>query len=265
MHSIIFSSVHKVFRRSGFIFSRTPKIETLALRGVSFEVPRGEVLALLGPNGSGKSTTLKLISTMLLPDEGSILVNGANTRIQSQAVRSQVGFAVAAERSFYPRLTIRENLEFFAALEDVPRRERAMRLNSALENVDLFEASGKQVMKLSSGMYQRLGIARALVKKPSVLLLDEPSRSLDASAANQLWNLIRDLSSAGITIVLATHNFTEAIAVADRIGILRQGEPLGVCHNVGLSEQQLKSLYLQITNVEMNGEREQSWAEPVPA
>src|SRR5262249_23049648 len=175
----------------------------------------------LGPNGSGKSTTLKLISTMLSPERGNIFVNDANTRNQSQAVRRQVGFAVATERSFFPRLTVRENLDFFAALEDVPRRERPLRVNSVLEEVNLVKTADKQVRKLCSGMYQRLGIARALVKKPSVLLLDEPSRSLDLCAASQLWSLIRNLRSSGITIVLATHNFSEAIAVADRVGILR--------------------------------------------
>jgi ABC-2 type transport system ATP-binding protein len=111
--------------------------------------------------------------------------------------------------------------------------------------VNLVETSGKQVMKLSSGMYQRLGIARALVKKPSVLLLDEPWRSLDASPASQLWRLIRNLAGSGITIVLATHNFSEATAVADRIGILRQGELLDVCRNVGFTDEQLESFYLE--------------------
>src|SRR5215469_9218833 len=179
MPSIIFDSVDKVFRRSGFFFSRTPKVESCALRGISFEVARAEVFALLGPNGSGKSTTLKLISTMLSPERGNIFVNNANTRNQSQAVRRQVGFAVATERSFFPRLTVRENLEFFAALEDIPRRERPLRVNSVLENLNLVKTADKQVMKLSSGMYQRLGIARAWLKKPSILLLDEPTRSLD--------------------------------------------------------------------------------------
>jgi len=260
MHSIIFDSVHKIFRRSGFFFSRAPKVETCALHGISFEVARGEVFALLGPNGSGKSTTLKLISTMLSPDRGSIFVNHADTRNQGQAVRRQVGFAVATERSFFPRLTVRENLEFFAALEDIPRRERPLRVNSVLEDLNLVKAADKQVMKLSSGMHQRLGIARAWVKKPSVLLLDEPTRSLDFCAASQLWSLIHELARAGTTIVLATHNFSEAIAVANRVGILRQGRLLDSCRNVGFTEEQLRSRYLEIT-----GNRERSWGEAVPA
>src|SRR3989449_11201662 len=123
MNSIVFESVHKVFRQRGFFFLRKQGAETQALKGVSLAVKTGEVLGLLGPNGSGKSTTLKLISTMLLPDAGRVLVNGNDTRVQGTAVRKQVGFALASERSFYPRLTVRENLDFFAALEDIARRE----------------------------------------------------------------------------------------------------------------------------------------------
>jgi ABC-2 type transport system ATP-binding protein len=116
-------------------------------------------------------------------------------------------------------------------------------------------------MKLSSGMYQRLGIARALIKRPSVLLLDEPTRSLDPSAAGNLWGLVRELSSGGITIVLATHNFAEAVAVADRIAVLQRGELLALRHTGGLTVEQLRSFYLEVT-----GECEsRSWLEEVPA
>ena len=260
MPSIVFDSVHKIFRRNGFLFSRK-RVETHALKAISLEVFSAEVLAFLGPNGSGKSTALKLVSTMLLPDRGNVVVNGNDTRLNSQNVRCQVGFAVAAERSFFPRLTVRENLDFFAALEDVPRRERPDCVMSALRDVDLTEAAGKQVMKLSSGMYQRLGIARALIKRPSVLLLDEPTRSLDPSAAINLWGLVRELSTSGISILVATHNFAEALAVADRIAVLQHGELLAVRHTGGLTVEQLRSFYLRIT-----GDHESlSWAEEVPA
>jgi ABC-2 type transport system ATP-binding protein len=172
-----------------------------------------------------------------------------------------VGFAVASERSFYPRLTARENLDFFAALEDLPRRERAQRVQSVLREVGLEEASGKQAMKLSSGMYQRLGIARALIKRPSVLLLDEPTRSLDPAAASHLWRLIRELADDGIAILMATHNFAEAVAVADRIAILQQGELLAMQRTRGFSVERLRDFYLEAT-----GERESlEWPEGVPA
>jgi ABC-type Na+ transport system ATPase subunit NatA len=113
MDRIVFESVHKIFRQSRFRFWRRPT-ETYALKEISLRVGRGEVVGLLGANGSGKSTTLKLISTMLLPDRGRVVVDGCDTRDRGQDVRRQVGFALAAERSFFPRLTVRENLEFFA-------------------------------------------------------------------------------------------------------------------------------------------------------
>jgi ABC-2 type transport system ATP-binding protein len=260
MQSIVFDSVHKIFRRGGFFFSRRRSAETYALRGLSLEIPCGEILVILGPNGSGKSTTLKLISTMLLPDRGRVLVNGVDTRKEAQQVRRQVGLALAAERSFFPRLTARENLDFFAALEDVPRRERAARVNSVLADVDLADAASKQVMKLSSGMYQRLGIARALIKNPSVLVLDEPTRSLDPSAAMSFWELLRDLRNSGITVVLATHSFAEAVALADRIVVLKAGELLDLRDASGLTVESLRDYYLSIT-----GDFAQSWMEEVPA
>jgi ABC-2 type transport system ATP-binding protein len=247
MHSILFNSVHKTFRQSSFFFSRGASAETQALAGVSLNVAPGEVLALLGPNGSGKSTTLKLVSTVLLPDRGHVLVGGADTLLQAQTVRRRVGFALASERSFFPRLTACENLEFFAALEDVPRREVLCRVKSVLRDVGLNEAAEKQVMKLSSGMYQCLGIARALIKRPSVLLLDEPARSLDPAAASHLWRLVRELSSTGITILLATHNFAEAAAVSDRIAILQQGQLLDLRRTASFSVEQLRSFYLEAT------------------
>jgi ABC-type multidrug transport system ATPase subunit len=247
MKSIVFESVHKIFRPHRFFFWGSRRVETHALKGLSVGIASGEVLGLLGPNGSGKSTTLKLISTMLLPDQGRVIVRGCETRRHGQLVRRQVGFALASERSFFPRLTVLENLEFFAALEDVPRREIADRLTSVLREISISDAADKQVMKLSSGIYQRLGIARALIKRPSVLLLDEPTRSLDTAAASELWKLIRELSSVGITIVLATHNFEEAAAVCDRAALLQRGELLAV-RPVGNSDPvQLRDFYLEIT------------------
>lgn len=261
MSSVVIESVHKVFLPAGFFGFRAGRAETHALKGVSLSAGEGEVLALLGPNGSGKSTTLKLVSTMLLPDRGRVVVGGADTRFQGNAVRKQVGFAVASERSFFPRLTARENLDFFAALEDLPRRERRPRVESVLREVGLEDAGDKQAMKLSSGMYQRLGIARALIKRPSVLLLDEPTRSLDPAAAGQLWRLIRKLAEEGITVLLATHNFSEAVAVADRIAILQNGELLATQRARGFSVERLRDFYLELT-----GESEPfAWPEGVPA
>ena len=247
MNTIVFESVHKIFRQRGFFLVRKQGTETHALKGISLKVSAGEVLGLLGPNGSGKSTTLKLISTMLLPDRGEVLVQGWNTHRQGQEVRRNVGFAVASERSFFPRLKVRENLEFFAALENVRRRDVSDRIDSVLCYASLNDVAGKQVMKLSSGMYQRLGIARAMIKRPAILLLDEPTRSLDAAAADELWSLIRNLSVTGTTVLLATHNFEEATAVCDRIALLKQGELIAVEKTGNFAAQELRDFYLEMT------------------
>src|ERR1700757_3263126 len=159
MPAVILESVSKIFRHRPALFNwlgRERTGETLALDQVSFEVPSGSVLVLLGPNGSGKTTTLKLISTMLLPDAGRVMVQGADTTVNADAVRERVGFAVATERSFFPRLSARENLDFFAALDDIPRKARAERVDQLLNQTGLHDSADTLVMKFSSGMYQRL-------------------------------------------------------------------------------------------------------------
>ena len=260
MNMVALESVSKIFQQRAF-FSRTVREETHALKDVSLELAQGEVVGLLGPNGSGKSTTLKLVSTVLLPDRGRVTIEKFDTRLHGPAVRKRVGFALASERSFFPRLTARENLEFFAALEDVARRDCSDRVESALNHVGLCDAAEKQVIKLSSGMHQRLGIARALLKKPSVLLLDEPSRSLDLAAAAQLWDLIRDLATSGMSILIATHNFAEAVEVCDRVAVLQKGSLIATSRTRSLSERQLREFYLVLI-----GEHDlAAWNEEVPA
>ena len=223
---VALESVSKIFRHRPTLFNwlgRERVGETRALDGVSLGAAPGEILVLLGPNGSGKTTLLKLLATILLPDAGRVLVGDADIARHPQQARRAVGFAVASERSFYPRLTARENLDLFAALDDVPRPARPGRVEWTLELCGLSEAGDTLVMKFSSGMFQRLGIARALLKRPSILLLDEPTRSLDPGAATRLWQLVRDTAAKGSTILLATHNFEEAVAVGDSVAVLRLG------------------------------------------
>jgi len=251
MDQIVFESVRKTFRHRPALFNwlgRERGGETIALKDVSFSAARAEVLALLGPNGSGKTTTLKLISTILLPDAGSVRVGGFDARRDADDVRRQVGIAVASERSFFPRLSAAENLDFFAALDEVPCSERAHRIKEVLHDTGLEEQADTLVMKFSSGMYQRLGIARALVKRPSVLLLDEPTRSLDAATTAHFWATIRALAGQQTTVLLATHNFAEAAAVADRLLLLHRGELLAN-RSVGDGESAdaLRSFYFRTT------------------
>ena len=248
---VVLESVRKIFRHRPALsnwLGRERSGETVALKDISFSAATAEVLALLGPNGSGKTTALKLISTMLLPDAGSVRVGGFDTRRDAGEVRRQVGIAVATERSFFPRLSARENLDFFAALDEVSRSERAQRIEEVFRDTGLEEQSDTLVMKFSSGMYQRLGIARALVKRPSVLLLDEPTRSLDAATTAHFWTTIRALAQQQTTILLATHNFAQAAAVADRLLLLHRGELLADrSMGEGESPETLRSFYFRMT------------------
>jgi ABC-2 type transport system ATP-binding protein len=248
--SVVLDGVSKSFRHRPALFNwrgREKRGETQALVDVSLQVSRGEVLALLGPNGSGKTTTLKLLSTVLLPDAGRVLIEGADTRLRPEKVRKRVGFAVAGERSFFPRLTARENLDFFAALDDVPRKLRKLRVDSMLDRVGLTEASDVLVMKFSSGMYQRLAIARALIKEPSVILLDEPTRSLDPGSAWRFWELVRGLADQGCAVLLASHNFQETTAVADSVCVLYHGRIAGRRRIDSTGAEGVKSFYFRAT------------------
>ncbi len=251
MDRIVFESVGKVFRHRPALFNwlgQEQGGETIALQDVSFSAGAGEVLALLGPNGSGKTTALKLISTLLLPDAGSVRVGDFDARRDAGEVRRQVGIAVATERSFFPRLSARENLEFFAALDEVPRSQRAQRIQQVLTDTGLEEKANTLVMKFSSGMYQRLGIARSLVKRPSVLLLDEPTRSLDAATTAHFWTTIRALAAQQTTVLLATHNFGEATAVADRLLLLHHGQLLANRPVTdGESAEAMRAFYFRMT------------------
>jgi ABC-2 type transport system ATP-binding protein len=250
MYSVVFESVSKVFRHRPALFNwvgRERSGETRALDRVSLHVPAGSILVLLGPNGSGKTTALKLVSTTLLPDAGRILVGAFDTASDGGAVRQQVGFAIATERSFFPRLSGRENLHFFAALEEVNRHSRSERVASVLNGTGLLEAADTLVGKYSSGMYQRLAIARALLKRPKCLLLDEPTRSLDPASTLRFWGLVRELRDRGTTILLTTHNFSEAAVVADVVAVLEKGRLAGLEKCGSASAEQIRDFYFSST------------------
>jgi ABC-type multidrug transport system ATPase subunit len=251
MEQVVFESVSKIFRHRPALFNWVGKErtgETVALKDLSFSAAGGEVVALLGPNGSGKTSTLKLVSTMLLADAGSVRVGGFEAQREGSKVRRQVGIAVATERSFFPRLSARENLEFFAALDEVPRSERKLRIDEVLRDTGLEDQCDTLVMKFSSGMYQRLGLARAIVKRPAVLLLDEPTRSLDIAATSHFWTTICALAEQNTTIFFATHNFAEAAAIANRILLLHRGELVADrTLESNANPDDLRSLYLQMT------------------
>jgi ABC-2 type transport system ATP-binding protein len=254
MDAVVFESVSKFFAHRPALFNwfgREKKGRTCALKNISFAISPGRILVLLGPNGSGKTTLLKLVSTMLLPDSGRVLVTSADTLNGAQSVRQQVGFAVCAERSFFPRLSARENLDFFAALDDISPSSRAGRIECMLHSVGLGKHADTLVMKFSSGMFQRLGMARALIKAPSVLLLDEPTRSIDPESAQYCWQLIRSLANEGTTVLLATHSFEEAVRLGDQVAVLLEGT-LVAHHRLAASGgmEELRDFYFRTTGAQ---------------
>lgn len=195
-----------------------------ALHGVSLQIPRGEVFGLLGPNGAGKTTLLKLLATILLPSEGRACVNGADLVHEGNKVRRAIGVATGEERGFYWRLSGRENLEFFSGLLRLAPQAARNRVEAVLKLVDLLPAAQEIVGRYSTGMRHRLDLARALLGDPSVLLLDEPTRSLDPTAAESFRALLRQLAHEhGKTVLLVTHDLPEAATTCDRVAILLHG------------------------------------------
>ena len=204
-------------------FAKAERVE--ALRGVDLAVREGEIFALLGPNGAGKTTLLKIFSSLVLPDGGCAKVAGHDT-IHENLVKSHFGLVNSDERSFYWRLSARQNLRFFARLYDVPGRKIDSRIDTLLARVDMADEADRPFSGYSSGMKQRIAIARALLHDPPILLMDEPMSSLDPATARKLRRFILDELNGrdGKTIVLASHNLREVEMLAHRVGILVAGK-----------------------------------------
>ncbi len=202
------------------------KQETTALQSVSFDVQRGETFALVGPNGAGKTTLIKILSTLVLPTAGRAIVAGHDVRRHPAGIRRRVGCVVAEERSFYWRLTGRQNLHFFAVLNNIPKPAIGKRVDEVLRQVGLERQADKTFKAYSTGMKQRLAIARALLTDPEILLFDEPTRSLDRPTSETTRNMIADFAAQAPkkTVFFATHDLLEAEQLAARIAIMFRGE-----------------------------------------
>jgi len=212
----------------GFILNvlkRYPRTPAVALEDVSLSLQKGEVLGLVGPNGAGKTTLLKILATLILPDQGEAKVNGYNILSQPEAVKKSIGLANGEERSFYWRLTGQQNLEFFGAFYNLSLTDIHSRIRELI-NLLPVDILNKRVGEYSAGMRQRLNIARALLHNPAVLLMDEPTKSLDPASGAELRRFIRDELSRGQgkTILLATHNINEMEEVCDRVVVLDKGK-----------------------------------------
>jgi ABC-2 type transport system ATP-binding protein len=195
-----------------------------ALSDVSFAVELGEVLALVGENGAGKSTLLRILSTLLVPTSGSARVAGFDVERDAANIRRSIGYHSGADFGFYGRLTGRENLHFFASMNGLSPQEADRRIDELCERFDLLPALERQARGLSSGTINRLGLARALLHRPAVLLLDEPTRSLDPVAAAEFRHVLQNMVvQNGTTVVLASHILSEVEELASQIALLRGG------------------------------------------
>ncbi|UXY33132.1 ABC transporter ATP-binding protein [Streptomyces sp. HUAS TT20] len=194
-----------------------------ALREVELTVEPGEVYGLLGPNGAGKTTLCRILSTILLPTSGTAEVMGLDVVRDAQRVKRSIGIVFGGERGLYGRLTVRENIRFWAALYGLHGTALRRRSDALLERMGLTERAGDRVDALSRGMKQRLHLARGLVADPPVLILDEPTVGMDPVAAHDFRALIGELRQDRRTVLLTTHDMAEAAAVCDRVSLVDHG------------------------------------------
>jgi len=219
------SKLRSVDQRTSFF--RRPNRTVTAVDKLNLEIRKGELFGLLGRNGAGKTTLVKILCTLLPPDEGTASVNGFDVVKQSMQVKQSIGtiFSVG-ERGFFWRLTGYGNLEFYAAVYNVPRRGRRERIMEALDLVGMKDNAFEVFQKYSGGMKRKLALARALLPDPPILLLDEPTTGLDVVSSRNIREFIRnDLSrKAGKTVLYTTHYIEEAAQICDRIAIMHKGQ-----------------------------------------
>ena len=234
-----------------------PSKGVLAVDHISFDVRRGEVFGFLGPNGAGKTTTQRMLTTLLEPTEGRIVINGHDLAHEPYPVKRQMGL-VPEESNVYTELTAWGNLMFTAQLYRVPRSERAARARELLETFGLWEKREVKVEDFSKGMRRRLSIAMAIIHRPTLLFMDEPTPGLDAQSARRIRDLIRQLNAEGTTVFLTTHQIEEANQLCDRVAIIHHGQMAAID-----TPERLKRAFQRVQSVEVALEPDGSSTGPV--
>jgi len=234
-------------------FRRPIKPPVQALSEVSFDVQAGEIFGLIGRNGAGKTTLTKIIATLVQPTSGRVTVNGFDSVREDGKVRAQLGLATAEERSFYWRLTVEQNLMFFARLYGLSDALARRRIIELVAQFELKELVTRRFGELSTGNKQRMAFARAMLSRPPVLLLDEPTRSLDPLAAARMRALINRLAGGDppVTILLTSHNLTEVEELCARIAIISRGmiRALGTPKEMRAEHRQSERVQLTVRGI----------------
>lgn len=223
-----------------------------AVDSISFECGEGVVFGLLGENGAGKTTTLRMLATLLVPSAGTALVGGADIRKEPAKVRSLLG--VIFDGGVYDRLTARENIAYFGSLYGLRGQELKRRVDSVLERLSMVDFAEKRAGSLSRGMRQKVAIGRAIVHDPQVLLMDEPTASLDVTAANLVRDFILESKAQGRTVLLSSHNMTEVERLCDSVAVIHKGRIVaqGSIEELKAKEGEadLESLFVQLVGEE---------------
>ena len=194
----------------------------IAVNHLDLAIRKGEVFGLLGPNGAGKTTTILMLLGLTEPTEGEVRVLGFDPSRQPLSVKARVGY-MPDQVGFYDELSARENLTYIARLNGIPRVQLNQRIDEALERVRLTDVADRRVSTFSRGMRQRLGLADVLIKRPQLIIMDEPTQGLDPELAREFLDLIRSLKEEGITILLSSHLLPQVQVICDRVGLFSQG------------------------------------------
>ncbi|WP_129408294.1 ABC transporter ATP-binding protein [Marinitoga lauensis] len=194
-----------------------------ALKNINLTINRGEKITIFGPNGAGKTTLIKTIGMFIIPDDGEIKIKGDDIKKESKQIKKLISIATSNERSFYYRLSLEENLNFFGMLNNLTGKELKKKVEKGLKEMGLYKNRKIKYMEASTGMKRRLNLARALIKEAEIYLLDEPTNGVDIETKIKIYEIMEELSKNGKTIILASHDVSE-IEKTDRIVVLKKGE-----------------------------------------